>query len=63
MNRSALPTWHRIEFSDDERRAMLDYIVIGALIVLVVIAAVVFLPDDVQRPIDTQMRTLSDHGR
>ena len=63
MNLFVLKTWLQAKFSHDERGAsMVEYILLVALIALAVIAAVVFLKDQVKSKFNDAGSKLSSSG-
>ncbi|MEX1006553.1 MAG: Flp family type IVb pilin [Acidimicrobiia bacterium] len=63
MNMFVLRTWLQAKFTKDERGAsMVEYILLVALIALAVIAAVVFLRDQVSTKFDDAGSKLSSNG-
>jgi len=63
MNLFVLRTWLEAKFAKDERGAsMVEYILLVALIALAVIAAVVFLRDQVDTKFSDAGSELSNNG-
>jgi len=63
MNLFVLRTWLQAKFANDERGAsMVEYILLVALIALAVIAAVVFLRDQVSSKFNDAGSKISTNG-